>query len=477
MTSTISADNIEKLKTIAGVGGWSDDPDRLSAHITEWRGKYHGRTPLMLLPKDTETVSKLIGFCAEKKITVVTQGGNTGLVGGGIPGLEGRSEILLSTQSMSKIENIDAQGYSMTAQAGVPIQILQQIAKEAERLFPLSLASEGSCTLGGTIATNAGGIHVVRYGTMRELVLGLKAVLPDGSIYDNLSPLRKDNTGYNLDQLLAGSEGTLGIITAATVKLFPMERQRVTAWLSLSGLKDCVALFAACRDHWGPYLSAFEIMSADTLNFAQDHIPNCRLPVKGPSNWSALIEIADSGVDSALTKRTTAWLEQLFKTGLVTDGAIAQSEKQRQNFWRIRESLSEAQKLEGISIKHDIALPIDRIPEFHQVTEKALHDRFPGCRVTPFGHLGDGNLHYNVMQPKGSDGASFASCWEEMNELVHSLVQTFNGSISAEHGIGTMKREALRASKAPANLQAMKTIKSALDPHNILNPGVLFTDL
>ncbi|MBO6503340.1 MAG: FAD-binding oxidoreductase [Kordiimonadaceae bacterium] len=470
----IDQHHLDALGNIVGPkGSVSESADQIP-FVTEWRDKFVGKTPLVLQPQSTSEVSQILAYCNRNKISVVPQGGNTGLVGGGIPGLDGSSEILLSTRRMQSIIEVDALGATITAEAGVTVSELQGAAAEKGLLFGLSLASEGSCTAGGVFSTNAGGVHVIRYGTTRDMTLGVEAVLADGSIINELSGLRKDNTGFAISNLFAGAEGTLGIVTKVCFRLFPAERSRSTAWLAVPSPAAALELLSLAKEVSEDQVSVFELMCRQALEFTFRHIDGCRDPLSTQSEWYVLLETASTNADSDNESRKAQILEMALSKGLVSDGALAQSLQQRQDFWRVRESISEAQKLEGGSIKHDISLPLRHLPEFVVEASNALARKFPGCRVTPFGHLGDGNLHFNVMQPANTDKHAFLDQWEPMNQLVHDLVTQYGGSISAEHGIGVLKKNELRRLKPVAELGAMRAIKSALDPNNILNPRCLF---
>lgn len=466
--------HIVELSKIIDPRGVTTDPAELVPFITEWRDKFVGATPLMLAPKNTTEAAAIVAHCHKHTIPIVPQGGNTGLVGGGIPGLEGSHEILLSTRRMNACPVVNSSDFTLVAEAGCTVSAMQEIAAEKNRLFGLSLASEGSCTAGGIAATNAGGVHVIRYGTTRSLVIGVEAILPDGTVINELSGLRKNNTGYPLSQLLIGAEGTLGFITKVCFKLFPQELSRATAWLAVPTPEAALDLLSAAREVSEDQVSVFELMHRSALEFTYRHIPGTRDPLTEASPWYILIETASSAKNSAVDDRMQALLEKSLNDGLVTDGAVAQSLDQRSLFWRNRESISEAQKLEGGSIKHDISVPLGEIAAFISSTTDALVKTFPGARVTPFGHLGDGNLHFNVMQPENGDKAAFLDQWEAMNKLVHDHVIAFGGSISAEHGIGVLKKTELLRTKPPAEISAMKAIKTAFDPHNIMNPRCLF---
>lgn len=470
----INSEHISYLSHIVGENGAITEPNDLEPFVTEWRDKFVGHTPLMLSPKTTDEAAKIISYCNLHKIPVVPQGGNTGLVGGGIPGLEGTTEILLSTRRMNASVTVNPADFTLVAEAGCTVAAMQDVAAKHDRLFGLSLASEGSCTAGGIAATNAGGVHVIRYGTTRSMVLGVEAVMPDGTIVDELSGLRKNNTGYPLSQLLIGAEGTLGFITKVCFRVFPQELSRATAWLAVPSPQAALLLLSKAREISEDQVSVFELMDRSALEFTYRHIPGARDPLAGISPWYVLIETASSAKNSAVEDRMQALLESALDDGLITDGAVAQSLDQRKLFWRNRESISEAQKLEGGSIKHDISVPLAEIATFIDVATQALLTSFPGVRVTPFGHLGDGNLHFNVMQPKGADKKAFLRQWEAMNKLVHDHVIAHGGSISAEHGIGVLKKAELLRTKPAAEIAAMKAIKKAFDPNMIMNPRCLF---
>ena len=466
--------HINVFMEMLGPKGATTDEEAIYPHVREWRDKFIGKAPILLMPSSTEDVQKVVRYCGEHNIAIVPQGGNTGLVGGGIAGLDGLNEVILSTKRLNKHISVDAEDFSVTVDAGVAVSAIQSAAAEHGLLFPLSLASEGSCTAGGIVSTNAGGVHVIRYGTTRALTLGLEAVLPNGEIFSDLSSLRKDNTGYALDQLLIGAEGTLGIVTRATFKLYPAEVQKHTFWLGVNTPEDALSLLSSARKASGDRVSVFEILPQTGLEFVLEHIVGTQNPLDTASNWYVLMEIATSAEDKLLAEGMDNWVEKAFDKGLIQDGAVAQSEMQTAAFWKLRESMSEAQKYVGGSIKHDISVPVSKIPAFIEEATTLLAESFPGCRPTPFGHLGDGNLHFNVMQPEGSNKAEYLANWEAMNRLIHDLTIKYGGSISAEHGIGTLKREELARTKPKAALTMMKIIKQALDPKSIMNPGALF---
>jgi len=466
--------HIDVLMELAGPGGATSDPDLIAPHLSEWRDKYSGATQLMLMPANATEAAKIVRYCNKHHIALKPQGGNTGLVGGSTPGLEGRDELLISTKRMNSHCTVDADDFSITADAGCTVAELQALAAEHDLLFPLSLASEGSCTVGGVISTNAGGIHVLRYGTTRSLTLGVEAVLASGAVIGELSSLRKDNTGYKLTQLMVGAEGTLGLVTQATFRLYPAERQCHTCLLAVASPAEALALLSRARTATGDRVSAYELMPRFGLDLVFEHIPGSADPLDYAYRWYVLIDVASSSVDPALKKALDSWLEQELEAGYILDGSVAASTTQARAFWRLRETMSEAQKFEGGSIKHDISVPVSSVPAFLDRGADAVERAYPGSRLMPFGHLGDGNIHFNVMQPKGADKAEFLANWEEMNHMIHDIVREFGGSISAEHGIGTLKREELARTKDDDAHAAMRAIKAALDPRGIMNPGVLF---
>jgi len=458
---------LDRLKDAAGPDGYSQDPTELAPHLEEWRGKYKGHSPLLLKPATTAQVSDILRLCHDSGTAVVPQGGNTGLVGGQIPF---HGEVLLSTKGLNRIRALDAQGATLTVEAGVTLAAVQQAAAEANLLFPLSLASEGSCTIGGNIATNAGGTHVLRYGMTRALVLGLEAVLADGSVLDMARALHKDNTGYDLRQLLIGSEGTLGVVTAATLRLFPRPEVSVTALAAVPSPQAAVALLGALQARTGGLLSAFELIPRIALEFVTRHIADTLDPMSAPSPWYVLME-ATGGREANIAATFENGLADAVSDGLVTDAVVAASQAQAAALWKLRESISEAQKREGSSIKHDISVPVAAIPDFLARATPAVLAIVPGARPVSFGHLGDGNLHFNFNSPADGDDAAFLAGWDAVQQCVHDIVKAFGGSISAEHGIGAMKVAALPRYKSHAELEAMRAIKAALDPKNILNPG------
>jgi FAD/FMN-containing dehydrogenase len=439
-------------------------------YLTDWRGRYRGAALAVVRPGSAAEVSAVVQACVAAGVAIVPQGGNTGLCGGATPLTEGHS-ILLSLSRLNRIRAVDADNNTLVAEAGCTLAVVQQAAERAGRLFPLSLAAEGSCAIGGNLSTNAGGVHVLRYGNMRELTLGLEVVLPDGRVWDGLRGLRKDNTGYDLKHLFIGAEGTLGIITAAVLKLHPLPRSRAVAWLAVRDARAAVDLLGRLRDQVGERLSAFELVGRSALELVLRHIPGARAPLAAVPEWSVLTELSDPRADADLDGLLTAFLATAQETGLVLDATLAGSLAQCQALWALRENISEAQKIEGFSIKHDIALPVSRIPAFLAEASAALEAAWPGVRIVAFGHLGDGNLHYNLSRPEAQGNDAFIARTGEVNRIVHDLVHAAGGSISAEHGIGQLKRAELQRYKSPVELDLMRSIKAALDPRGLMNPG------
>lgn len=465
----MSASVIEALAGIVGARNVISDPDAMVPYLKEWRDLFRGKAQAVVRPGSVAEVSAVMRWASENDVTVVPQGGNTGLVGGQIPIAEGR-EIILSLQRLDKVRSVDPAGDTMTVEAGVSLQRAQEAAEAAGRLFPLSLASEGSCTVGGNLSTNAGGTAVIAYGNARELCLGLEVVLADGRIWNGLRQLRKDNTGYDLKNLFIGSEGTLGIITAAVLKLFPLPAARATAFLAVPDPEAALALLNKAKASAGGTLTTFEIMPRIGLDFVVRHASGARDPLSEPSPWYVLMEVS-AQAETGLSDAVEAFLGEALEEGLVTDAVLAGSLGQRADLWKLREMLSEVQTHEGGSIKHDVSVPIQATPEFLKRAIAAVEALVPGCRPVPFGHLGDGNIHFNVSQPVGADKAAYLAGWSAMNEAVHAIVTELKGSISAEHGIGRLKRSLLPGVKDPVELDLMRTVKAALDPKGLLNPG------
>jgi FAD/FMN-containing dehydrogenase len=461
---------IDAIAKAVGEKGLVTDPSEMAPHLEELRGRYQGAALALVKPASTVEVAEVVALAAASKVPVVPQGGNTGLVGGQVPPEHGRA-LLVNLSRMNRIRSLDPIDNTITAEAGCLLASVQAAAAEAGRLFPLSLAAEGSCQIGGNLSTNAGGIHVLRYGNMRELVLGLEVVLPDGRVWDGLRRLRKDNTGYDLKQLFIGAEGTLGIITAAVLRLFPAPAQKATAFIGLTQVEHAMAILERARALAGDQLDCVELMPRLGLEFTLRHIPDTTDPLGDPHPWYLLLELASGKVGDHLAKTLEALLAEAYDDGLIGDAALAASAAQTAAFWRLREGMSEAQKSEGGSIKHDISVPVSRIPEFLARAIPLVEVMVPGVRPVPFGHLGDGNLHFNLTQPAGGDREAFLDRWEEVNRAVHELVVEMGGSISAEHGIGRMKVEELKHFKSAVELELMARVKAALDPDNLMNPG------
>lgn len=462
-----SAETITRLIEAAGPRGFTQDQDEIAPHLREWRDRFLGRTPLLLRPASTEAVARIVKVCNETCTSLVPQGGNTGLVGGQIPSADG-TEVLLSLSRMKTTRDIDVGAGTVTVEAGCVLDQIRKLADDVDRLFPLSLASGGSATIGGLLSTNAGGTAVLAYGNMRELTLGIEAVLPNGQVWNGLRALRKDNTGYDLRNLLIGAEGTLGVITAAVLKLFPRPQQLATAIMALDSVEAALVLLDRLRAA-GHVVTSFELMSDTGVDFVVNHIPGARRPVSTPAPWHVLVEISLFNAASAEAARE-ALLHSAGTHG-VRDGTIAQTEAQRSAFWHLRDAMSEAQKPEGGSIKHDISVPVSAIPAFIAEASAAVCRLIPGARPVPFGHLGDGNIHFNISQPRGTDTAAFLARLPEVNACVHDIVHRFNGSISAEHGLGQAKVDEITRYKSAAEIEAMRAIKRALDPNGIMNPG------
>ncbi len=462
---------LERIKAAVGPRGWIADPGEQEPYLVEARRLYRGATRLVVRPASTAEVATVVRICAEAGLPIVPQGGNTGLVGGGVPPEDGHN-IVLALGRMNHIRAIDPVNFTMTVEAGCILAHLQQAAAEADRLFPLSLGAEGSCQIGGNLSTNAGGIAVLRYGNTRELTLGLEVVLADGRVWDGLRGLRKDNTGYDLKQLFIGGEGSLGIITAATVKLFPKPREVETAFLGLTRVEDVMGLFARARAATADQLTAFELIPRAALDLALAHIAGTVDLLAAPHPWYVLLEMSSSQTESGIRGLLERLLEAALGEDLVADGVIAESGAQAKELWHIREAIVEAQDYSG-SIKHDVSVPVSRVAEFIIRATASVRERLPGIRPMAFGHVGDGNIHFNLTQPEGADTEAYLARWQEFNDIVHRVVRELQGSISAEHGVGLMKREEIAHYKSPIEIELMRRLKHALDPANIMNPGKL----
>jgi FAD/FMN-containing dehydrogenase len=467
-------DLIAQLRDICGAANMltHEDPSAdLSPWEQDWRKRVHGRALAVVRPGDTAQVAAVVKACAATGTSIVPQGGNTGLVVGGVPDGSG-TQIVLSMTRMNAVRAIDPANLTITVEAGCVLQNLQAAAETAGFLFPLSLGAEGSCTIGGNLGTNAGGTQVVRYGNTRELCLGLEVVSAQGEIWHGLTGLRKDNTGYDLRNLMIGSEGTLGIITAATLKLYPLPAAQLTAWAAVHSMEAAVQLLGLAHQRLGPGLTGFEVMNQFSLSLVDKHYPQLRVPLWQGSPWCVLLENSDSENEQHARSQFEALLEAAMDSGCVSDAIVAESLSQARGLWHIRESITLAQVQEGLNIKHDISIPVSLIPAFVAETDSLLAREVPGVRMVDFGHLGDGNLHYNVQAPEGGDGKAFLHDFEDkVNTLVFDQVLKFKGSISAEHGVGELKAAKLPHYKDPTAMAMMRALKTALDPQNILNPG------
>ena len=471
---TASSSFLDEASALLGPRGLTTDADILSPWLTDWRGRYTGKALALASPASTAEVADLLRLCARHDIPVVPQGGNSGMSGGATPDATGAA-VILSLRRMNRVLALDTTDGRVTCEAGVILQTLHDIAAQQGMRFPLTLGGKGSATVGGLISTNAGGTQVLRHGSMRALVLGLEAVLADGSVYSALTPLRKDNRGFDLKQLFIGSEGTLGVITAATLKLVPAIADRVVIWAGVPTIHDARALLLHCEDVAGPALEGFEVVPQSCLDSVLRHEPAARAPLAGRHGWYALIEIVADATDAdGLRSRAEAMIASAFERGLVADAAIASSEAQAEAFWLLRDSVAPAERAHGPAMQHDISVPVAKMPDFVATVVPKIEDEFPGTRAVGFGHLGDGNIHFHVIAPPGVVRGE----WEEsdgkrISRRVHDLVTDWGGSISAEHGVGQLKRDELERLGDPAALGLMRRIKQALDPHERLNPGKL----
>ena len=461
---------IERFIEIVGVNHALVDQDVISSYLVEQRGLYHGRTPLVLRPSSPKEVSEIMKLASETGTPIVPQGGNTGLVGAQQPD-ESATEIIVSMERLNRIRSIDVEGNLALVEAGVVLQTLQEKVDEKGRFFPLSLGSEGSCQIGGNLSSNAGGTDVLAYGNTRELCLGLEVVLPDGRILDDLRYVKKDNSGYDLKDLFIGAEGTLGIITAAVMKLFPKPQGKAVAYAGMKSPEKALELLLLAQKKAGSMLTGFELMAKVGMEMSLNYVKGARAPLEHESEWYVLLDLSSSHSDGEANNTMEDILADALQQGIIEDASIARSVGQQKEFWRLREDMSPAQKLEGGSIKHDISVPIASIPDFISEAAKIIETIAPGARIVCFGHMGDGNLHYNVSQPVGADKLAYLSLWGEMNHRIHTLVMSYNGSFSAEHGIGQLKRKELVAFKSPVALSLMRSIKQLFDPKNIMNPG------
>jgi FAD/FMN-containing dehydrogenase len=469
-SSAPSSDLLDRFAAIVGEKHAVRNAAEIAPHLVENRGLYHGASPMLLKPGSTEEVSAILKLASETGAAIVPQTGNTGLVGGQTP-REGSSDIILSLERMNRVRDIDPVGNTMVVDGGCILADVHKAAAEHGRMFPLSLGSEGSCRIAGNLSTNAGGTAVLAYGNMRQLCLGLEVVLPTGEIWNGLRRLKKDNTGYDLRDLFIGAEGTLGVITGAVLKLFPQPLGHQVAFAGLQSVDDALTLFKNASSLCGTALTGFELMPRIGVEFTVRHIPGVRDPLETAHPWYVLIDISTSDSAETAERMMTALLEQGYEAGLIQDATIASSEAQQKAIWHMRESMSDAQKPEGGSIKHDVSVPVAQVPQFMAEAEKAVTAALPGARICAFGHMGDGNIHYNISQPVGADKAEFIERWHDMNKIVHGLVLQHGGSISAEHGIGQLKRDELASIRSDIEMDLMRRIKTAFDPAGVMNPG------
>ena len=470
---------LNRLHALVGPAGLVTDADAQAPYLTDWLGKWTGRTTVVVRPANTAETAAVVRLCSETRTPIVTQGGNTGMSGGATPDASG-AQVVLSTTRMNRVRAVDPVNNTLTLDAGVILANAQEAARSVDRFFPLSLGAQGSCTVGGNVATNAGGIAVLRYGNTRELVLGLEVVLPDGRIWNGLRGLRKDNTGYDLKSLFIGSEGTLGVITGVVLKLFPRPTSHATAWVGADSLERLVELLGLMRTRCGERLTAFEMMTAPSLQLVLDQVTDTRAPLATSAPFNALIELSDTGAvsdvrgdESGPGALLESALAEAMEAGLANDAMLSASEAQTMALWKLREGISQAQVRAGKAVKHDIALPISSLASFVAQAEKDVQACLPGASVINFGHLGDGNLHYNVLLPADTDYDTLKRRTHDLNAVVHQLVTNYGGSISAEHGVGQLRRDELRIYKSPVEMELMLRIKQAMDPNHIMNPGKL----
>ncbi|MBC7502000.1 MAG: FAD-binding oxidoreductase [Herminiimonas sp.] len=461
---------LDDCRAAIGAQNVLTDPADMAAYLTDWRRRFTGNARAVMRPGTTDEVAAIIVLCNRDQVPVVPQGGNTGLVLGSVPDGSGTAIVLCLTR-LQRVRDIDALNNTMTVEAGCILQNIQQAAADVSRLFPLSLAAEGSCTIGGNLATNAGGTGVLRYGNTRELCLGLEVVTAQGEIWSGLRGLRKDNTGYDLRDLFIGAEGTLGIITAAVLKIFPQPKARLTALAAMSTPDDALSLLTLAQSHCGAALTGFELMSDFCLQLVAKHFPQMRLPFVKPYPQYVLLELSDSESEEHATTLLEELITSALEQGVIEDAVVASSIAQSKGLWNLREHIPLAQAEEGKNIKHDISVPISRIGEFIRTTDVLLQADFPQCRMVTFGHLGDGNLHYNVSPPENASADDFIARQDAVNKIVHDGAHRYGGSISAEHGVGALKRDEILRYKSAVEMQLMRTIKKALDPLNLMNPG------
>ena len=471
----IGQDIIDRFTALLGPKGVTTNADDIAPWVSDWRGRYHGAAAAIVSPDSTRLVAETVKLAAELSVPLVPQGGNTSMVGGATPPADG-SALILSLRRMNRIRSLSANDNIAVCEAGVILSVLHDAAQAEGRRFPLSLGAKGSATIGGLVSTNAGGTQVLRHGTMRALVDGLEAVLPDGSIFDGLDALKKDNRGYDIKQLLIGAEGTLGIVTAASLRLVPAIATRAVGWAGVDSPEQALHLLRLTEKTLGDSVEGFEVIADDTLGFVLGHIPGTRSPIETRTPWHVLIEVDHADLaDPGPGERLEGALAQAMEQGIVIDAAIAANEAQAEAFWRIRESLSESERAQGPALQYDISVPVAKMPAFMVEAAEAAEAAFPGTTASSFGHLGDGNVHFHVRAPKGtSDGPAWiAAQGQAINAFVHDAVVAAGGSISAEHGIGQMKRAELARLSSPARIAALRAIKTAFDPHGLFNPGKL----
>ena len=471
----MSPDLPTRLRDVVGDAGLLTDPEGMQGYLTDWRGAYSGTAALVVRPGSTAEVASVVRICRDLGVALVPQGGNTVLCGGAVPDSSGR-QVVLSLDRMRRIRAVDPVNQTITVEAGAVLQSVQEAAAAVGRLFPLSLGAEGSCTIGGNLSTNSGGTGVLRYGTMRDLTLGLEVVLPDGEVWHGLRGLRKDNTGYDLKQLFIGAEGTLGVITAAVLKLFPAVRTRATAWVALPAVGSAVELIGVFQELCGDRLTGFEVMSRQSVEFVLRHQAGARDLFAAVHPWYALVELSDTLPDAALDELLERGLAEAFDRDLAADAVVASSPSQVAGLWALREGISEAQNYEGPSLKHDVTVPISSIAAFVERTDRALSDAVPGIRIVTYGHIGDGNLHYNLSKPDGSSDDDFRARADELARNVYDSTRTFDGSISAEHGLGQSKAGIIADYKDAYELQLMRGVKELFDPAGLMNPGKVLPD-
>lgn len=459
---------LSAVRDVVGDKGLLTEPADLEPHLVEERGLFRGAATAVVRPASTEEVAAVVRLCAEHEVPIVPQGGNTGLVGGAV---SNSGSIILSTARLNRVRAIDPVNYTITVEAGCILADVQAAAEDKGCLFPLSLGAEGSCHIGGNLASNAGGVNVLRYGNARDLTLGLEVVLADGRVWNGMKALGKDNTGYALKHLFVGGEGTLGIITAAVLKLYPAPAETQTALLAVEDIDLVTTLLQKARAMSGDAVTAFELIHRFGMELATRHLDGITDPFEAPHPWYVLVEFSTSRPNADLRSLFESFLESAFEDGIISDGVIAESLDQTETLWRMREGLPEAQKHEGASIKHDVAVPVARVPEFLTRAMAAVEAAMPGLRPCPFGHVGDGNIHFNLTQPVGMDGKEYLGHWEEMNRIVHDIVVEMEGSISAEHGVGQLKVDEIVHYKSPVEIDLLRAVKKALDPQGILNPG------